>query len=404
MKKIFLSAALSSILLGWSPLSFGETTVIESENFSLSTGAYVSSYFLMTKLDYEFLGINTLQASSSNLLRLETKGTIGEKISFEIHNRLFLRTSNASNSGLGLGATTVPKRTVDLRSEFINDDGLLVEHDLDRLAFTWFTPVADFTIGRQAISWGHATFFPVNDLWTQFSPFESDTSQKRGVDAIRAIAYPSDTVELDLVVVDRGEIEDLSGGLKVAWTMGNGEYFLGAARNYETLDALAGVAMEIGDIRAHLDINLPFEFEESELLLPSASIGADYFSSNFLVSGEYFFNGYGVEKEKYITNLSSARSQRGQSYLIGEHYLALNAGYLPIPELTLNVLALTNLLDPSSLISPTISYQATEDATISLGGFFAVGERPITDVFPPSINSEFGLAGYSAFLQLSTFL
>ncbi len=404
MKRLFLGTFFLAISSAWTPASHAETTVIESDDFSFSTGAYASSYFLLTALDYEAPTVPQLQVGSSNLFRLESKAMFGEKLSLDLHNRLFLRTSNAPSSGLGLGSTTAPKRTLDLRSEFINDDGLLVEHDLDRLALTWFTPIADLTLGRQAISWGYANFFPINDLWTQFSPFESDTSQKRGVDAIRTLTYPTDDIEIDIVIVDRGDLDELSGGLKVAWSLGDNEYFLGAARNYETIDAIAGLATELGDIKVHLDLNLPFEFQEGEFRKPSLAIGADYFSSTSLISAEYFFNGYGVEKDEYLTNLSTKRSRRGQSYLIGSHYLALNTGYLPIPELTINLLALTNIGDPSILISPSLTYQASTEATVSLGGFLSIGEGPNTESFPPEINSEFGLAGYSAFLQISTFL
>ncbi len=51
---------------------------------------------------------------------------------------------------------------------------------------------------------GISNIFPIADLWAQFSPFELDTEEKPGADAVRALHDPASGLEWDIVVADRG--------------------------------------------------------------------------------------------------------------------------------------------------------------------------------------------------------
>src|SRR5690606_34048594 len=113
----------------------------------------------------------------AGLLRFEWRAHISDNITVDVHNRFFARVSStAINTSVGLGSTVAPKRTVDLRSTIVEELGLVGEHDLDRLSAAINTPLGDLTLGRQAVTWGVSLMFPVSDFWTQFSPFELDTS------------------------------------------------------------------------------------------------------------------------------------------------------------------------------------------------------------------------------------
>lgn len=108
---------------------------------------------------------------------------------------------------MGLGSSIVPRRSLNLTSKWVDTEGLSLTHDLDLFALSNFSPIADFTLGRQAITRGASSLFSVADVWTQFSPYKLDTSQKRWVDGIRALGCPFEDGEIDLVVVDRGGLE-----------------------------------------------------------------------------------------------------------------------------------------------------------------------------------------------------
>jgi len=99
-------------------------------------------------------------------------------------------TAGRDESAVGFGVSVIPGRRWDLSTQFVEQDRLRVWHDIDRLSLTWYSDFADITAGRQAITWGISNVYPVADLWAQFSPFELDTEEKPGIDAVRILKYP----------------------------------------------------------------------------------------------------------------------------------------------------------------------------------------------------------------------
>lgn len=396
-----------------------ELNLVDADALRLDLGAYVGSFSAYQTTPYETAGVlPDSTGTNAAVLRFEWKAGLGDNVTLDVQNRFFWSVSNRSNrlGSFGLGSTVPPDRTLDLRSTIVDENGVLLEHDLDRLAINIFTSVADITVGRQAVTWGNSTIFTVADLWTQFSPFELDTSQKRGVDAIRVLGYPGG-FEVEAIVVDRGEdVEDLSGGFRVGWTLDRGDYYAGLAKSYERVWTLMGMAVDLGSIRGHGEIALPFGLEISTdeppgLERPRLTIGADWFaSSKFTAFAEYHYNGPGTaDPDQYLNELQSPALARGERYFIGKHYAGLAAAYLPMEDtLTLALSTVANITDPSVLVSPSLAYQISQNATATLGGYFGAGDYPEIAFDPanPAITtfnvfSEYGLYGHVYFLQLA---
>lgn len=407
------SAAAATLICALLPtVATAEVTLFETDDFDLRLGGYASSFSA-----YRWTGYDTAdllpQTSGLNaaVMRLEWRAGLGGWGALDVQNRLFwsLAPTGLQGASVGLGSTVAPERTLDLRIEIIDEDGVLLEHDLDRLAITFFTPVADVTVGRQAVTWGNSSLFTVADIWTQFSPFELDTSQKRGVDALRGIAYPWDAGELEVIVVDRGELEDLSGGLRAGWTLGASDFYLGGARNYETFWGLMGLAADLEIVRGHGEVALPYDPDSGDLGLPRATVGVDYFGTGFSLIAEYHFNGPGSpDSDGYLEQLSSAAFARGERYFAGRHYAGGAVSVSFFDDLALlSGSAVVNLIDPSTLVSPTFTYQLSQNTSLTVGGYFGLGEAPTFDLaaMPPvDIRSEFGLFGNSVFFQLAGYL
>lgn len=406
------------IAFAFPALASAELHIVDSDALQLGLGAYVGTFSAYQRTPYETAGLLPKSAgTNAALLRLEWKAAFGDNVTADVQNRFFwtLSPAGASLGGLGLGATVPPKRSLDLQSEILNENGARLEHDLDRLALTIFSPVADITIGRQAVSWGNSTIFTLGDLWTQFSPFELDTSQKRGVDALRMLSYPG-PVELELIVVDRGTLQDLSGGVRAGWTLGDADYYAAVAKNYRSVWGLMGFAFDAGSGRLHGELGLPLalELENEEpagLRLPRATVGFDWFeSSKFTAFLEYHFNGPGTQDpDKYLFDLQSPEVARGERYFLGRHYAGLGAAYLPFDDLlTLSLSAIGNLTDPSVLLSPSVGYALSQNVTATLGGFAGIGKYPDISFDPANpaltsfkVFSEYGLYGQVFFLQLA---
>ncbi len=195
---------------------------------------------------------------SETLLRLEWKADIGEHVTAELHQRLFLRVSSEAlvlgGQKLGIGASAVPRRTVNLRSVAYDEDRLLLEHDIDRMAMRAELGNFDLSLGRQAITWGFASLFPIADLWTTFSPFELDTSQKRGVDALRLLYSHSSSLEFEGVVADRGTLGDLSAGLRAIAYLRAVDVYFALTKQWREIIAFGGAGAVVGSFKLRAEV------------------------------------------------------------------------------------------------------------------------------------------------------
>ncbi len=417
-----LSHAVAAAAVVVTVASSAEAAVplVEGETFQLHFGGYASSFNMYSRLGYELdPAVPDQTATGAALLRAEWRAQLGEDCTLDVHNRLFYSSSSSGidgGTGFGLGSTIAPQRSLQLESVIVDDSGIRLAHDLDRLALSYFSPVGDFTLGRQAITWGVSNIFVVSDVWTQFSPFELDTSQKRGVDALRFLSYPTEGLELDMVVVDRGGLDEgdasnLSGGIKAGMTFGSGDYYLSAAKSYDNLLALAGTNYDLETLTARLEAALPYRIDDSKLELPRATAGVDYLTETFSISGEYHFNGPGTaDQDEYADALlldPDPEVQRGERYFIGQHYAGLMSMYSPWTEVRLTGVVISNLLDPSALVAPSISYDFSASVSGTVGAYLGFGKKPSFDLGPPptlDIPSEFGLVGQSYFVQLAGFI
>lgn len=376
-------------------LTDAATPLFEAENAQLDVSGYVRSLAGVQRVTYDTLGLIPEDTGmSTSVLRLAWHLDAWDWLTVDVHDRFLLTISSNSSSladtNLGIGATASPERTLDLMSTIVEENGLLFSHDLDRFAIRIFTDPADIVVGRQAITWGSATLFGVSDVWAQFSPFDLDTSQKPGIDAVRVITLPWDTVELDFVLADRGSLEDLSGGVRANLWLGAYDVFVASAKTFDDVILAAGVTTDVDSFTLRLEGILPYDTSDSDLELPRATIGFDFFSSDVFLTVEYHFNGSGVEgSDEYVAHFESATITQGQTYLMGQHYAGAALSYTPWELITLSTSAMTNLTDPSVILTFAAAYSVASDVDISLGSYVTFGEAP-TIALPPVLNSEFG--------------
>jgi len=382
-------------------LALAATPLIESDSFALELGGYTSSTTGVQHRPYDVPTLPRTTGLAASLVRFEWRAYISDNITIDVHNRFFARVSSApTDASVGLGSTVAPERSVDLQSIIVEESGLLVEHDLDRASASINTRAGDITMGRQAVTWGVSLLFPVADFWTQFSPFELDTSQKRGVDGVRFLTYPGDRIEVDLIAVDRGSVDDLSAGARIGWSSDMADYHFMLARNYERIWMAMGSAVDLDWARLYGEIATPFLPDESQLELPRATLGLNVLRSKYTVSVEYHFNGLG--DDELLAGIAKAEVARGEQYLLGRHYLGVAGSYTPREFITFSLLALGALDHPSMLIAPSIDYEIAPDIHARFLSYVGVGDRPDLSGIPV-VPSEFGAYGESYFFELSAF-
>ena len=373
-------------------------------------GGYVQSLTGFQDLGYDPLISDRRSAFNGEVIRLKWLLDVPGKFRVSIHNRLQARYSSSTSSSegrsvLGFGVSAVPNRFVDLETTVIDENHIRVWHDLDRLAVTVFLDAVDITVGRQAITWGISNVFPIGDLWAQFAPFELDTEEKPGSDAVRALFYPADGIELDAVVADRGASRDASAGIRATVELPFADVYGAAGKFWREFIALGGVEFVLEGWKLRGEIALPWDLDTDRSKRVRATVGADWIVADLQLSVEYHHNGLGASRSgDYANRLVAPEFARGQSYYIGRHYLGAVAAHQATDRFTVALTGLANLCDPSIAIMPAANYDLGQSTRISLGALTSFGAAPLFSTTSlPQIDSEFGLYGDFVYTRVSVY-
>ncbi len=409
----------AALLLSFGPLilHFGSPELLGSQvapgegSFSLTLTGYVRSLTGIHDTGYDPPAGDRRSGFHSDVARLRWRGSVGDQIVFDVHNRIQARVSSAEAGGFGrsvagFGVSAVPRRSVNLESVWIDDERLRAWHDVDRLAVTVFMSAADVTVGRQAITWGTSFLFPVADLWAQFSPFELDTEEKPGVDAVRVLSYPTSGLELDAVVAERGTADDLSAAVRATWSLRSADIYAAAGKFWEQALLIGGVTLLFESWKLRAEAVASRHLDDDRWLDPRATVGADWISTRLTLSMEYHFNGLGVTRpDGYGGRLGSETFARGESYFLGRHYLGALASWAVDGQERTRIggTALVNLKDGSGALLPSVRWDLGQSTSLTLGGLLAVGDAPNFVSAQPQIRSEYGSYGDLGYAQISVY-
>ncbi|MGM0577749.1 MAG: hypothetical protein ACQEXJ_18625 [Myxococcota bacterium] len=403
------SALLALALLIACP-AIAAPPIVETDDVVFRLGGYarsLSGLQLPAIEDAEAAGLPEEVGVQGTVLRLEWRLDLFRKATLDVHQRLFfqaLTEPTLGGSAVGVGVTNRPDRTVELRTEIAESETLLLEHDLDRFSLRLFLGAVDLSLGRQAITWGTANLFQVSDVWATFSPFDLDTSQKRGIDAVRAITSIGPDLELDFVLADRGGLSDLSGGVRATFYLGFGDVYVAAGRFWDQLGLMAGVSATFDLYKLRAEVHEPWDPGDDEAALPRVTLGFDWLRTDTILTVEAHYNGTGVlDPDDYASHATQSEAlSRGESYFLGRWYLGVLASHEPVDRLTLELSAIANVVDPSLILTPRVAWEATQNTSVALGAFATVGDRP--EVAPaPTLTSEFGSYGHLVYLEMSAF-
>ncbi len=373
---------------------------------TLEFGGYFRSLTGGQDLGYTIPNVEERSAFNGEVARLRWRLALADDVRLTVHNRIQAQFSSGSQTfgtGVtGFGVGVVPRRSLDLESTWAKGAHHRVWHDVDRLALEARAGPLDLTLGRQAISWGFANLFQVADLWTQFSPFELDTEEKRGVDAVRALAYPAPGVELDAVLVDRGNRRNLSGGLRATVELPWGDVYVAGGKFWRQWISFTGVSAVVDVWKIRGEVGLPWSMDGGGRQRLRATVGVDRLGAAHTLSLELHRNGLGAdEPADYLQVVQSAAYGRGETYFLGRHYLGFAASYRPTDRTTLGLAVLSNLSDRSASLTPSATYDLGQHARINVGGLVGTGAHPQSGPLAFGLGSEFGTYGRLAYVGLA---
>lgn len=333
--------------------------------------------------------------------RLKLDAGFGDAFTFQAHQTVTALTASPGAATTSTGVGLQAPEAIDLSWTAFDDD-LTVRGRVDRLSLKWSTNGFDLTVGRQPITFGHASVFTPLDLVNPFNPAVIDQEYKPGVDAVRADLYAGVASQLTLAGAYAGDWS--RDGLVLALygqsTIGVTDVGLFAASVQGDTVFGTTVVTSVGAVGVTSDVTLTLPADEADPFV-RGTLGAFFRPTNTTtITVEGYVQTLGATSpDELLRTTADPRFVRGELWLMGALYGAAAVSQEITPTINANVALIANPLDPSGFIAPSIGWSVDDNVDVSLGGFVGLGARP-DDLEPVDLlgdptqltylNSEFG--------------
>ncbi len=330
--------------------------------------------------------------------------------------------ARVTSEGVGVaGAAGIVQRDLPAPYRFAQADDALIEvgdsfsyrHELDRAFVSVSLPVADVTVGRQAVGWGRGLLFGAVDVFAPFSPLESDREWRRGIDAVRLRIPVTDLFSADAVAAFGESAEESAFIGRLHGYAGDIDGELLVGRRCEDDMFAASVSLPVLGAELHGEAAL---FLLPEPLPGGGSFGSDDLAVKALVGGsrtfdmasglmlvaEYHYSGFGVADIRDATGFLMdpdylERYLRGDSQILGKHACALQLSYGFAGVAPVALMWIASPVDGSGVIVPSGTWVFSDSVTLSASAYLPHGAGPDGAI----LRSEYGGTPAGGLLQIS---
>jgi hypothetical protein len=278
-----------------------------------------------------------------------------------------------------------------------NDRTALIS-EVDRLTASWVSSDLWITVGRQAVTWGEAYFFNINDLFGAFPITETNRLYKQGIDAVIVTASLGQFSDLALVAVPSADTADTADNFaaNLVMPLGTGSLTLTGGRILDDDKVGVGYTMDIGGAKLYGTYLVTEEDDGDRFREAVAGIESQVGPYTHLV-GELFYNGWGTDDtDEYLSLLFTDRFLSGQALTLGRVNGALQISRQVTPLLTITPALFANLSDGSALTRLDGGWSFSDLTTLTGGIFVGLGKRPESGVW----KSEYGGAPLTVYFEL----
>lgn len=343
-----------------------------------------------------------------NRIRLMTESALHDfklQVAYE-HVLSVSQRAGADPSGIFAGLGSGGSDWLPLQWTVEEADHLTWRHRFDRLNVSWAPGDAiEMAAGRLTASWATTVFLTPADPFLPFDPSDPFREYRAGVDAFRFQYFPGPLSDVDLIVrptdFASGEALSILARGRTVWHSWEVSTWFGML--YDEPAAAIGAAGGIGAVAVRGEVTL--QESDGEMAL-RGTVGID---GRFVVWGrdlfyvvEYQRDGFGAgTSAELLEVVRSDAFARGQLQVLGRDELVLQGAYQPHPLWGLTLLTITNLDDPSALLSPGVSYSLSNEMSASGGLFFGFGDD--TPSIESPLPSEYGLVPTFVYLSATVF-
>lgn len=265
----------------------------------------------------------------------------------------------------------------------------------------------DLTVGRQPVSWATTLVLTPADPFSPFDPSDPFREYRIGVDAARLRYYRGAFTQFEVVARPAriGERETLTllgraSTNAAGWDVGG---WAGVVH-----DTFGGAAFLSGAVGSWA---LRAEAAARDLDGRTALRGAIGLDRTFLTGArdlyvviEYQHDGLGATSpDELVATATSRAFAQSEMQVLGRDTGVLQLSYALHPLVSASTLWLGSLRDGSFLVSPGLSYSATESLALRLGAFFGFGGDPVVQDLTPTLRSEYGALPRVLFMSANWF-
>jgi hypothetical protein len=305
--------------------------------------------------------------------------------------------------------------TID-ESEFV-----LWRHRFDRLLVRYLGENVDATLGRQTVSWATTLYLTPADPFQPFDPSDPFREYRIGADALRVRVFPGPLSQLDGVVrlAEVNASVTLPGAEPVTDTTVTAVARARVALGHWEISGWGGMVHDEASVSAAATVTAAGAAVRGEGVLRRSqgetvlrfTVGADRSFTvarrNLYVAVEYQYDGWGyTDTDQLLAVATSAPALRGEMQALGRHEFVALATFEIHPLVSTDLLGITNPIDPSSLIMPSITYSAREEATVRAGFFIGVGAEEGDLLLPTGAaapGSEYGPVPVTGYASVTIF-
>jgi hypothetical protein len=366
-----------------------------------------TGYYQNVPLWSDSSALSTGGLSDFNRFRISSEPSFG-RWSFELaYEQVLTLRQNDTSAGVFVGAVPGGGEWLDLQWTIDESERARWQHRFDRMRIGFKpTEALQIDVGRQAVSWATTLFLTPADPFSPFNPADPFREFRAGVDAARVRVYPGPLSEIDVVVrpTKTAVGEELTALARGLTTWKGWELSGWAGSLYGDVSAAGGASGSVRGWALRGEAVLR-QVKGSGAVL-RASVGVDRLVSvggkDLLLVAELQRDGFGAAgSADYSRVLASDSFRRGELQVLGKSEAAIQTSYQIHPLWSLAGLLLWNVSDGSELLSPSFSYSASDEATVT-GGLF-VGFGKSAPVGSAAIASEYGLVPVTAYVSVSLF-
>ena len=319
----------------------------------------------------QFTGVSRSEFANLARLRLRPTLHIGDntKIGLECEvDGLYF----SQNVSFGLAPTTPLRQVISLHWQPVNGKHFMISDYIDRLYFDQEFSFGKFVVGRQRISWGTGRVWNPTDIFNPINPANFGKIEKDGADAATMKFYLGQLTDFQLVYNAEYHFESSNYAARFRTNILGYDLAVlagSADRRFITGGDFAGNVWTAG-IRGEALVSE--DPSKAGGYYVRWILGMDYqFTDKLYGMFEYYHNGQGT-LDRFSYDLIGL--YEGRILNLAKDYLAVSGSYQLTPLITAVLSSNSNFNDGSGFLAGTVTYSASDNASIAIGSLYAYGK------------------------------